>query len=194
MKLPQEMHPEFGYLHPSSETRRTMRVALAAAAFGIVVGAGATLGMTGSHGASTNQAEQAMTVGHGDRGVVLGESFQPAPVHTATPRKWHSGRALASTVAAPSATQVATAPAAAARVATAPAAAASSVPLAVPLASTSAEGTLTEAPAADVAPPKKDKTARKKKRHIDEGASAFASPFGRTSPFSNPWRSSGGWN
>jgi len=192
MTLPQELHPEFGYLHLSSESCRTMRVALAAAAFGIVVGVVGTFGMTGSRGAVANVAGQSMTVGRSDRGVEL-----PAvAARTATPRKWHSGRPLQATTTAAatapvSATQMAAAPAAPAAPTHSPAFALAPAPL--------AEGTLPEAPAADVVePPKKEKkvVVRKKKRPENEATSAFASPFG-SSPFGSREANRGGrggWN
>jgi hypothetical protein len=182
------LHPEFGFLHLSSESRRTMRVALAAAAFGIVVGAVGTLGVTGSRGAVANVAEQSMTVGSSDRGVEL-----PAvAMRTATPRKWHSGRPLqaATTTAATtpaSPTQVATAPAV-------PAAPAAFVRAAAPL----AEGTIPEAPAADIVEPlkKEKKVVHKKRRPENEATSAFASRFGNSNQYGSREARGGrgGWN
>lgn len=185
MKLPQEMHPEFGYLHPSSETRRTLRVALAAAAFGIVVGVGGTLAMTGPR-ATPIAGNSMVTVGHADRAAFVSEGASTVAVaHTARPHKWRSGRVLPTGT-----TDLASAPAPAAPLTTN--ASATSAPAAGVAAPITNQASLPEAPAAEPVPPKKTKTVHKRKRREDDGGSAFASPYRQ--PYREPaWQRNRGW-
>src|SRR5947209_5243352 len=59
---PHGVHPEFGYLCPSRQSRQTVRVALAAAAFGITVGAAGAFVLTPRHDPDLAPAQTAATL------------------------------------------------------------------------------------------------------------------------------------
>ena len=58
---PHGVHPEFGYLCPSRQVRHTVRVALAAAAFGITVGAAGAFVLTPRHDPDLARPQTAAT-------------------------------------------------------------------------------------------------------------------------------------
>jgi len=58
---PHGVHPEFGYLCPSRQVRQTVRVALAAAAFGITVGAAGAFVLTPRHDPDLARPQTAAT-------------------------------------------------------------------------------------------------------------------------------------
>ncbi len=75
-----EFHPEFGYLVPSRKGRRTVRVALAAAAFGIVTGAVGAMVLLPRAGHDL-RVEQAFTAMQGDT-VTVGLAVTSPPAAT----------------------------------------------------------------------------------------------------------------
>jgi hypothetical protein len=60
---PHELHPEFGYLCPSRQVRKTVRVAFAAAVFGITVGAAGAFVLTPRHDPDLERPQTASTAG-----------------------------------------------------------------------------------------------------------------------------------
>lgn len=189
MPLPQHMHPEFGYLSQSTEARRTLRVAMAAAVFGSVLGAGATLALTTPHYAAERQ--QALAITTGDREALASPvtaAVEPAPRKIATPHRWWSGQS-ASIASAPT-TEAAPPSARAAR--TKPAevqpATASVTPTsgpnflaAVPFSLSPSElGTPATGDVSSATPKRHERTAqahRRKRHHDDDGYSSYATPY-----------------
>jgi hypothetical protein len=55
-----EFHPELGYLCPSQQLRQNVRVGLAAAAFGLIAGAAATVVLLPRHSGDLTRAEPAL--------------------------------------------------------------------------------------------------------------------------------------
>ena len=58
-----EFHPELGYLCPSRQLRQNVRVGLAAAAFGLITGAAATMVLLPRHAADLTRTEPALAMG-----------------------------------------------------------------------------------------------------------------------------------
>jgi len=57
-----EFHPELGYLCPSRQLRQNVRVGLAAAAFGLITGAAATMALLPRHAGDLTRTEPALAM------------------------------------------------------------------------------------------------------------------------------------
>jgi len=57
-----EFHPELGYLCPSRQLRQNVRVGLAAAAFGLITGAAATMALLPRHAGDVTRTEPALAM------------------------------------------------------------------------------------------------------------------------------------